>query len=53
VSDVDSQRMVIHVQGGKVAKTAMCCSAQNCSTNSSDTGAACGESPAYGCSVRA
>jgi len=33
----------------EVAKTAMFCSAQNCSTNSSDTGAACGESPAYGC----
>ena len=48
VRDVDSQRMVIHVQGVRAAKTATCCSAQSCSTNSSGTGAGCSENPANG-----
>jgi len=43
VSDVDSQRMVIHVQGGKGRKDRMCCSAQSCSTNSGNTGTGCDE----------
>jgi hypothetical protein len=46
VSDIDSQRMVINVQGGKgAAKIEMSCSAQNCWRPCVSTGVVCGESP--------
>ena len=37
VSDIDSKRMVLHVRGGKAAKTAMLCSAPSCSKNYAST----------------
>jgi site-specific recombinase XerC len=37
VSDIDKERMVIHVKGGKAGKTAMSCSARNCWRNWSAT----------------
>ena len=48
VSDIDSKRMVIHVRGGKAARTAMSCSAPDCSKNCANTGVGCGEKLAAG-----
>ena len=39
VSDIDSQRMVIHIRGGKGARTAMSCSARSCLMRCASTGA--------------
>ena len=49
ISDVDSQRMVIHVQGGKGRKDRDVCLVQSCSRNCVSTGGGYGESQASGC----
>jgi site-specific recombinase XerD len=49
ISDIDSQRMVIHIRGGKDARTAMSCSARSCSTRYASTGADFGASQPTGC----
>ena len=50
VSDIDSKRMVIHIQGGK-GRSRPRCDAQpkTARRNCASTGAACRESPANGC----
>jgi site-specific recombinase XerD len=50
VRDIDSKRMVIHIQGGKGgAEIAMSCSAPSCSWNCANIGVVCRENPAHGC----
>ena len=49
ISDIDSQRMVIHIRGGKAARTAMSCSALSCSMHCASTGADCDASRRTGC----
>jgi len=44
VSDIDSQRMVVHVRVARVAGTVMSCSARSCSKPCASTGADCGAS---------
>ena len=44
VSDIDSQRMVIHIRVARDARTATSCSAPSCSSTCASTGVACAAS---------
>jgi integrase len=39
ISDIDSQRMVIHIRGGRDARTGTSCSVRSCSMHCASTGA--------------
>src|SRR5438128_11206985 len=49
ISDIDSQRMVIHIRGGRDARTAMSCSARSYSMRCASIGAGSGTSQRTGC----
>jgi len=49
ISDVDSQRMVIHIQGGKGRQDRDVMLSRSCSTNSARTGGVCAKDPGSGC----
>ena len=49
ISDIDSQRMVIHIREARDARTAMSCSARSCSMRNASIGAGSGTSQRTGC----
>jgi integrase/recombinase XerD len=49
ISDIDSQRMVIHIRGARDARTAMSCSARSCSMRYASIGGGSGTSQRTGC----